>query len=30
MIGNKDTGGSKDTYAGDMKNPIDAVRITLA
>ena len=30
MVGNKDTGGSKDTYAGDMKNPIDAVRITLA
>ena len=27
MIGNKDTGGSNDTYAGDMKTPIDAVRI---
>ncbi len=28
MIGNKDTGNSKDTFAGDLKNPIDAVRIT--
>lgn len=28
MIGNKDTGGSKDTFAGDLKNPIDAIRIT--
>ena len=30
MIGNRDTGGSSDTYAGDMRNPIDAIRITLA
>jgi hypothetical protein len=30
MIGNKDTGGSKDTFAGDKKTPIDAIRITLA
>lgn len=28
MIGNQDTGGSNDTYAGDMSNPIDGVRIT--
>lgn len=28
MIGNKDTGGSKDIYAGDLKTPIDAIRIT--
>ena len=27
MIGNKDTGGSSDTYAGDMQTPIDAIRI---
>ena len=27
MIGNKDTGGSKDIYAGDLKTPIDAIRI---
>ena len=30
MIGNKDSGGSSDTYAGDLKNPIDAVRIVKA
>ncbi len=30
MIGNKDSGGSKDTYAGDLKTPIDAIRITRA
>lgn len=30
MIGNKDTGGSSDTYAGDMSTPIDGIRITLA
>lgn len=30
MIGNRDTGGSNDTYAGDMSTPIDGVRITLA
>ena len=29
MIGNKDTGGSDDTYAGDMSTPIDGVRIVL-
>lgn len=28
MIGKKDTGGSKDTYAGDKHTPIDAIRIT--
>jgi hypothetical protein len=30
MVGNKDTGGSKDKYAGDLKTPIDGIRITLA
>lgn len=30
MIGNKDTGGSNDTYAGDMRTPIDGIRITTA
>ena len=30
MKGNRDTGGSGDTYAGDMRNAIDAVKITLA
>ena len=30
MIGNKDTSGSSDTYAGDLRNPIDAVRICKA
>ena len=30
MIGNKDTGGSTDNYAGDLKTPIDGIRITLA
>jgi hypothetical protein len=30
MIGNKDTGNSKDTYAGDMEKPIDAIRIVRA
>lgn len=30
MVGNKDTGNSKDTYAGDLKNPIDTIRITMA
>lgn len=29
MIGNTDTGGSSDTYAGNM-NPIDAIRICRA
>jgi len=29
MIGNVDTGGSNDTYAGDMQNPIDGIRIVL-
>ena len=27
MIGNTDTGGSNDNYAGDCRNPIDAIRI---
>ena len=27
MIGQKDTGGSGDTYAGDLSNSIDAIRI---
>lgn len=30
MIGNKDTGGSSDKYAGDRRKPIDGIRITLA
>lgn len=30
MIGNKDTGNSSDTYAGDMRMPIDAIRIVKA
>lgn len=30
MIGNKDTGGSSDKYAGDRYNPIDGVRIIKA
>lgn len=30
MKGNKDTGGSNDTYAGDMRTPIDAIRICKA
>lgn len=29
MISNKDTGGSGDTYAGDMGSPIDGIRIVL-
>ena len=30
MIGNKDTGGSRDPYAGDKRSSIDAVRIIKA
>lgn len=30
MVGQHDTGGSADTFAGDMWNPIDAVRIRRA
>ena len=30
MIGQKDTGGSSDTYAGDLSNAIDAIRMRRA
>ena len=30
MIGRKDTGGSNDTFAGDLANPIDAIRMCRA